>query len=154
MSEVLTSLRKKGNGASSVRELIYDKVFNEGLPEITTLTPYANRVLITEGKIVADSVKHKVYAYVDMTISVPVSATNWVQLITLQNTISNYLPIYVSNSRNNNLPLITDDNSDKPTHQFFLGYGDSSNPYRLAGAYQQSTVQGDHFILYTEYTYK
>ena len=139
----------------TVKDFIYDKVFNSGLPEISTYTVYNNRVTVSEGKIVADAVTHKVYMYFDFTTNVAIgSASDWASLLTFTSAIVNYTPVFTANSRANNIALITDDSSDIPTRQFCWGYGTSNYPYKLFMPYGSTVQANEHYIIYAEYTYK
>lgn len=155
MAEKLCELKKKGGGGATptIKDIIYDKVFNSGLPEIGTYTS-TSRATISEGKAVVDAVARKVYVYFDFTMTTTQTSTSaWDAIVTYTSAISSYLPIYTSNSRSNNLPMITDDSSDVPTARFAFGYGTSSYTYRLFSAYGTTYTAGDHYIIYTEYTY-
>lgn len=147
---------KKGRVPSykTVKDFIYDKVFNSGLPEIGTYTQVTSRATISEGKAVVDAVARKVYVYFDFTMNTTQTSTSsWDVIAAYTSAISSYLPIYTSNSRSNNLPMITDDSSDVPTARFAFGYGTSNSAYRLFSAYGTTYTTGDHYIVYTEYTY-
>ena len=142
-------------GANSIKNVIRDKALNGGFTEITTLTPFQSRVTLNEGKIVADTVNHIVYVYVDITTNTSFgSASDWASLFVLDSTMENYLPTFTGNSRQNVVPLITDETSAASTKAFFCGYGTSSYPYRLGMAYGQTVNSGERYILYTAYTYK
>lgn len=139
----------------TVKDFIHAKVFDSGLPEIDTYTVYSNRATVTEGKVVADAVTHKVYMYFDFTTNSALgSASDWASILTFTSAITNYLPVFVTNSRANNIPLITDDLSDIPTKQFACGYGTSSYPYKLFLPYGSTAQANEHYIVYAEYTYK
>ena len=155
MAETLCTLRTKGGGGttSTIKDIIYDKVFNSGLPEIDTWTT-TNRATITEGKVVADSVARKVYLYFDFTMTTTQSTTgSWNAIVTFTSAIQSYLPIYTAKSRQNNVSLITDDSSTNPSARFAFGYGTSSYTYRVFSAYGTTYNTSDHYIVYTEYTY-
>ena len=158
MSETLCTLRTKGGGGGAtptIKDIIYDKVFNSGLPEISTYTVMGNRVTVTEGKVVADAVAHKVYIYFDFTTNSAFgSASDWAGIITFTSAITNYLPVFTTNSRANNISLVTDDSSDVPAKQFACGYCTTSYPYRLFLPYGATVNANEHYILYAEYTYK
>lgn len=139
----------------TVKDFIHAKVFDSGLPEIDTYTVYSNRVTVTEGKIVADAVTHKVYMYFDFTTNSAFgSASDWASILTFTSATVNYTPVYTTNSRATNVPLITDDSSDIPTRQFCWGYGTSSYPYKLFMPYGSTAQANEHYIVYAEYTYK
>lgn len=140
----------------TIKDFIYDKVFNSGLPEIATLTSYNNRGSLVEGKIVADAVSHKVYAYVDFNVTTSTATSSWYTIFSVSSGLNNYRPMYGASSRQNGVPFITDDNSTVPTAQFWLGgnTGSSSTDNYLATCYGEGVTQGEHYILYMAYTYK
>ena len=148
---------KKGSSGTgnTIKSAIYDKVFNGGFTEITTLTPFQSRITLNEGKIVADTVNHIVYVYVDVTTNTSFgSASDWSALFALDSTMANYLPVFTANNRQNIVPLITDETSAVSTKAFFCGYASQSSAYRLGMAYGQTANSGERYILYTAYTYK
>lgn len=155
MSEKLCTLRTKGKVPSykTVKDFIHAKVFDSGLPEIGTYTAHS-RATISEGKAVVDAVARKVYVYFDFTMTTTqTSGTSWDVIAAYSSAIASYLPIYTTSSRQNNLPLITDDSSTNPSARFAFGYGTSNSSYRLFSAYGTTYTTGDHYIIYTEYTY-
>lgn len=140
---------------NNVKDYIRDKVFNGGFTEITTLTPYSDRVTTNEGKIVADTLNHVVYVYVDFTTNSAFgTSSDWARTHTLTSGIANYLPIYNASTRQSNLPLFTDESSANNTKQFFYGYGMSGATYVMGLAYGQTVNSGERYILYTMYTYR
>lgn len=156
MAEKLASLKKKGGGATpTIKDIIYDKVFNSGLPEIDTYTVAFDRVTVTEGKIVADAVAKKIYIYFDITTKIAFgSASDWSSILQFTSASVPYFPMLTANSRQNSTELITDDSSDVPTKQFAWGYGITAYPYRLFLTYGQTVRANEHYILYSEYTYR
>ena len=141
-------------GANSIKDAIRDKALNGGFTEITTLTPFQSRVTLNEGKIVADTVNHIVYVYVDVTTNTSLgSGSDWAALFALDSTMANYLPVFIANNRQNAVPLTTDETSAASTKAFFCGYV-STSAYRLGMGYGQTVNSGERYILYTAYTYK
>lgn len=139
----------------TVKDFIHAKVFDSGLPEIDTYTVYSNRITVTEGKVVADAVTHKVYMYFDFTTNSAIgSASDWASILNFTSATVNYTPVYTTNSRATNIPLITDDSSDVPARQFCWGYGTSNYPYKLFMPYGSTAQANEHYIVYAEYTYK
>lgn len=142
-------------GKGSMKDYIRDKVFNGGFTEITTLTPYSSRVTINEGKIVADTLNHVVYVYVDFTTATNFGGSStWGSACSLTSGMLNYLPVFTTNSRQNPIPIFTDESSADKTKQFWLGYGSSSLPYGISLSYGSSVNSGERYILYTMYTYR
>lgn len=140
---------------NNVKDYIRDKAFNGGFTEITTLTPHSSRVTTNEGKIVADTLNHVVYVYVDFTTATNFgSSSDWASVYNLTSDLLNYLPVYFANSRQNNIPLFTDESSDVNTKNFVCGYGVSGQTYKLALSYGQTVNSGERYILYTMYTYR
>ena len=157
MSEKLCTLRTKGGGGGAtptIKDIIHDKVFNSGLPEIDTYTVLFNRVTVSEGKIVADTEAKKVYIYFDFTTSAFGSASDWSSVLQFTSASVPYFPILTANSRQNSTALITDDTSDVPTKQFAWGYATTNYPYRLLLTYGQTVGANEHYIVYGEYTYR
>lgn len=139
----------------TVKDFIHAKVFDSGLPEISTYTVYSNRVTVTEGKVVADTVTHKVYMYFDFTTNSAFgSASDYSSILQFTSATVNYTPVYATNSRANNISLVTDDSSDVPAKQFAWGYCTTSVPYRLFLPYGATVNANEHYIVYAEYTYK
>lgn len=148
---------KKGRVPSykTVKDFIHAKVFDSGLPEIDTYTVFSNRVTVTEGKVVADAVTHKVYIYFDFTTNSAFgSASDFATILQFTSATVNYTPVYATNTRANNIPLVTDDSSDVPAKQFAWGYCTTTYPYRLFLPYGATVNANEHYIVYAEYTYK
>ena len=141
-------------GGGTLKDIIRDKVFNGEYTEICTFTPYSSRCTINEAKAVADTANHKVYVYIDLNnLFDYTTGAEWVNMMTVNNLSNQYLPIYATSSRDNSLPLITDEESANPLLQFAFGYV-SSVGMRLYTGYGQKFNSGERYIMYATYSYK
>ena len=141
-----------GGGTTSLKDFYRDKVINGGLTEVT-YTIYNNRLNISEGKLVVDTSNNTVYVYFDFTTTATGGGSStWATLLTFSSELSNYLPKFASNSRNNAVGITTDSSSDYNIN-FFIGYGSSNFPRTFGGAYGKAFAIGEHYIVYGSWTY-
>lgn len=145
-------------GKGSMTDYIKNEVLNGGHTTICTLSPYNNRATLNSGGCVADKTNKIVYVYADFTINQSFnSPSDFVQMFSLTaatgETVGNYFPKYISSSRNNPVPLLTDKNSDNSSISFGWGYFSSSYPNRLIMTYGQSVLQNERYIVCAAYTY-
>lgn len=152
---MFAEMMMSASGGGTLKDIIRDKAFNGGYTEICTFTPYSNRCTINEAKAVADTVNHKVYVYIDMVnLFNYTTEAGWVQIVNINNLSNKYLPIYASSSRDNAVPLITDDSSDNPLLQWVFGYSTSGYGMRVYTGYGQKFNSGERYIVYAAYSYK
>lgn len=80
--EFYTSDSAGVGSAESMRDLIYDKVFNGGFTTTYDFIPYRDRVTINEGKIAIDTTNRVVYLYADFTLLQDLSSNTYYMLNT------------------------------------------------------------------------
>ena len=133
-------------------------MLNGGYTSICSLSAFQSRVTINEGGMVADTVNHRVYLYVDFTANADVgSASDYAGLMLLNNISTDYYPKYSANNRNNTMPIITDETSANVLRQFYFGYNTSSYANRICLSYgsgANAIRTGDRYIIYAAYTYQ
>lgn len=136
-----------GGGGGSLKDIIYDKVFNGGFATTYNITSYTGRSTVNEGKIAIDTDNKKGYLYVDMT------ATATFNQLTANATISPipnsaYIPKNSSSQTiTTGIPLYTDETSTN--NKYLLFYYNATTPF-IETYYP---VNGDRYIAYGMWSY-